>query len=145
MEKFIGAYSPQAYALMRIVVGLLFFCHGLQKVFGLFGGINGAGAAAPLSSLFGVAGLIEIICGLLVIPGFLTGYAAFIASGEMAVAYFIGHFPSGFWPLENKGEEAVLYCFIFLYMATRGSGIWSIDAAALEVSPQSRPAVARSR
>jgi putative oxidoreductase len=109
--------------------GSCFFCHGLQKVFGLFGGVNGAGAAAPLFSLFGVAGIIEVIGGLLVISGFFTGTVAFILSGQMAVAYFIGHFPASIWPLENMGEEAVLYCFMFLYMATQGSGVWSLDAA----------------
>jgi putative oxidoreductase len=129
VEKLLGSYAPQIYAILRIVVGFLFFCHGLQKVFGFFGGVNGAGAAAPLFSLFGVAGMIEIIGGLLVILGLFTGTVAFILSGQMAVAYFIGHFPASIWPLENKGEEAVFYCFIFLYMATQGSGIWSLDGA----------------
>jgi putative oxidoreductase len=128
MEKIIGNFSPYAYALMRIVVGLLFACHGGQKLFGWFGGIDGKGTAALLSSLFGVAGIIEVITGLLVAAGLFAGYAAFIASGEMAFAYFKAHFPAGFWPIENKGEEAVLYCFIFLYVATRGAGIWSVDA-----------------
>ena len=127
MEKLLVNYAPQIYAILRIVFGFLFFCHGLQKVFGLFGGVDGA--AAPLFSLFGVAGMIEIIGGLLVTLGLFTGTVAFILSGQMAVAYFIGHFPAGIWPLENKGEEAVLYCFIFLYMATQGSGIWNLDAA----------------
>ena len=81
-----------------------------------------AGTLAPL-------GRTEIVLGLLITIGLLTSYAAFIASGEMAVAYFIGHFPKSFWPLENAGEPAVLFCFIFLYMATQGSGIWSVDAA----------------
>jgi putative oxidoreductase len=112
---------------MRIVVGLLFFCHGLQKVFGLFGGVRGA--AAPLLSLLGIAGLIELVTGALIAVGFAAGTAAFIASGQMAVAYFAGHFPAGSWPIQNDGELAVLYCFIFLYMATRGSGIWSVDSA----------------
>jgi putative oxidoreductase len=127
MENFLGAYAPQVYALMRIVFGLLFASHGAQKVFGMFGGVNGA--AVPLSSLFGVAGVIELVLGSLITIGLLGGYAAFVASGEMAVAYFIAHFPQGFWPLVNKGEEAILYCFAFLYMATQGSGIWSVDAA----------------
>lgn len=127
MEKLLAGYAPQAYAVMRIVVGLLFFCHGLQKVFGFFGGVNGA--AAPLFSLLGIAGLIELIAGALIAVGFATGTAAFIASGQMAAAYFMGHFPAGFWPIQNDGELAVFYCFVFLYMATRGSGIWSIDAA----------------
>jgi putative oxidoreductase len=127
MEKILAGYAPQAYAVMRIVVGLLFFCHGLQKVFGLFGGINGA--AVPLSSVLGAAGLIELVTGALVAIGFAAGTAAFIASGEMAVAYFGSHLRAGFWPIQNDGELAVLYCFVFLYMATRGSGIWSVDAA----------------
>jgi putative oxidoreductase len=127
VEKILSGYAPQAYAVMRIVVGLLFFCHGLQKVFGLFGGINGA--AAPLLSLLGIAGLIELVTGALIAVGFAAGTAAFIASGQMAVAYFAGHFPAGSWPIQNDGELSVLYCFVFLYMATRGSGISSIDSA----------------
>jgi putative oxidoreductase len=129
MEKFLGSFSPQAYALLRIVAGLLFACHGAQKVFGWFGGIDGKGTAALLSSLAGVAGVIEVIAGLLIAVGLFAGYAAFIASGEMAAAYFMAHFPQGFWPIENKGELAVLKCFLFLYIATRGAGIWSVDAA----------------
>jgi putative oxidoreductase len=127
VEKLLAGYAPQAYAVMRIVIGLLFFCHGLQKVFGLFGGVNGA--AAPLLTLLGIAGLIELIAGALIAVGFAAGTAAFIASGQMAAAYFMGHFPAGFWPIQNDGELALLYCFVFLYMATRGSSIWSIDAA----------------
>jgi putative oxidoreductase len=129
VEKILGNFSPHAYALMRVVVGLLFTCHGAQKVFGWFGGVDGKGTAALLSSLFGVAGAIEVITGLLIVIGFLAGYAAFIASGQMAVAYFMAHFPTSFWPLENKGEPAVLFCFVFLYVATQGAGIWSIDGA----------------
>jgi len=127
MERFLAGYAPQAYALLRIVIGLLFICHGAQKVFGIFGGINGA--AVPLASLLGVAGVLELVLGALVAIGWLAGYAAFLASGEMAAAYFIGHFPHGFWPILNKGEEAVFYCFVFLYMATQGAGIWSVDGA----------------
>lgn len=127
MDKLLAGYSEQAYATMRIVVGLLFFCHGLQKAFGLFGGVNGA--AAPIMSLIGVAGWIEVITGALIAIGFATVKAAFIASGQMAAAYFIGHFPSGFWPILNDGEEAALYCFVFLYMSTHGPGVWSVDGA----------------
>jgi putative oxidoreductase len=125
MEKFLAGYSAQSYALLRMVVGLLFFCHGLQKVFGWFGGVNGA--PAPLLSLFGIAGLIELVTGALITVGFSTVKAAFIACGEMAAAYFIWHFPAGYWPIQNNGEESVFYCFVFLYMATRGAGKWSID------------------
>jgi putative oxidoreductase len=129
VEKFLGGYSDHAYALMRIVVGLLFFCHGGQKVFGWFGGIDGKGGTTTLVSLLGVAGAIELIAGALIAAGLFAGYAAFIASGQMAVAYFTGHFPAGFWPLANQGDRAVFYCFAFLYIATRGAGIWSVDAA----------------
>ena len=125
MEKILARFGPYAYALMRIVAGLLFICHGGQKVFGWFGGMGGQ--PAPLTSMFGIAGVIELILGFLITLGFLTSYAAFIGSGEMAVAYFIGHYPQSFWPLENAGEPAVLFCFIFLYIATQGAGIWSVD------------------
>jgi putative oxidoreductase len=124
MEKTLAPFASYFYALLRIVAGLLFVCHGGQKLFGWFGG-----QPVPLGSLFGLAGIIEIVLGLLITIGLLASYAAFIASGEMAVAYFIGHFPKSFWPLENGGEPAVLFCFIFLYLTTQGSGIWSVDAA----------------
>jgi putative oxidoreductase len=129
VERFLGQYSPYIYAVMRIVVGFLFACHGAQKLFGAFGGVDKRGATAPLLSLFGLAGIIELVGGLLIVVGFMTGYAAFIASGEMAAAYFTAHFPRGVWPIENTGELAVLYCFVFLYIASRGAGAWSIDQA----------------
>ena len=124
MEKSLAQFAPYAFAILRIIAGLLFVAHGGQKTFGWFGG-----QPVPLGSLFGLAGIIEIVLGILVTIGLFTGFVAFIASGEMAVAYFIGHFPKSFWPLENEGELAVLFCFVFLYMATQGSGIWSVDAA----------------
>jgi putative oxidoreductase len=128
MERLLGPYSPYLYAVLRIVVGFLFACHGAQKLLGLFGGLGPAGGTAPLFSLMGLAGLIEFFCGLLIMLGLLTGTVAFIASGQMASAYFMAHHPRGFWPILNEGEPAVLFCFIFLYMASRGSGIWSIDS-----------------
>jgi putative oxidoreductase len=109
---------------MRIVVGLLFALHGAQKLFGVLGGTK-----VPLVSLYGAAGVIEFFGGLLIALGLLGSWAAFVASGEMAAAYFMGHFPKGFWPIQNGGELALLYCFVFLYIATRGSGVWSVDAA----------------
>ena len=124
MERVLGRFSPQLYALMRIIVGLLFACHGAQKLFGLFGGPQ-----MPLASQMGLAGVIELLGGLFVAIGFLTGTAAFIASGEMAAAYFMAHFPRGGVPLQNGGEPAVLYCFVFLYIASRGAGIWGVDRA----------------
>lgn len=111
-----------AYALLRIVAGLLFMFHGLQKIFGMYGG-----TAVPLMSRTGLAGIIELTAGILIMVGLFTSIAAFIASGEMAAAYFIAHAPRAFWPIQNAGELAALYCFTFLYIAARGSGIWSID------------------
>ena len=121
-------YAPQVYAIFRIVFGLLFLMHGLQKLAGLFGGMAGDGAAVPLASLFGVAGVIECVTGTLILLGLFTAPAAFIASGMMAYAYFTMHFPRATWPILNGGEPAVMNCFAFLYMAARGSGIWSVDA-----------------
>jgi putative oxidoreductase len=126
MEKLLGKYSHYLYAIMRIVVGLLFACNGARKLFGAFGGM-GSSEAAPLLSQLWVAGLIEFFAGLLVAVGLLTGYAAFIASGEMAIGYFQGHFPRGFWPILNAGERAVFYSFIFLFIASRGAVVWGID------------------
>ncbi len=119
--RFLERFTEPLYAIFRIVFGMLFFSHGAQKVFGLGG--EKAAATLPL-----VAGWIELITGALIVIGLFAGVAAFIASGEMAVGYFMVHAPNGFWPVMNHGEAAVLYCFAFLYMAARGSGIWSVDA-----------------
>lgn len=128
MERLIGPWTSQLYALLRIVAGLLFACHGAQKLFGVLGGVGGQpGTVVPLFSLMGLAGLIEFVGGLCIAVGLFTSYAAFIASGEMAAAYFRAHAPRGFWPIQNNGELAVLYCFLFLYMAARGAGMWSLD------------------
>lgn len=117
-------FSDELYAILRIVAGLLFIMHGTKKFFGWPGG----GGGVEIASLHGLAGIIEIVAGTMIMIGFLTSLAAFISSGQMAVAYFMSHFPRGFWPLENGGEPAALFAFIFLYMAARGSGIWSVDA-----------------
>jgi putative oxidoreductase len=119
-------YAPQVYALFRIVTGFLFMFHGLQKVLGMFGGMQGA--AAPMMSMPWFAGVIELVGGVLVMVGLATRLMAFICSGEMAFAYFMVHQPRGTWPVQNGGELAVLYCFAFLYIAARGAGIWSLDA-----------------
>jgi putative oxidoreductase len=116
-------FAQPIYAVLRIVTGLLFFCHGGQKAFGLFGGLG-----SPPNGMILAAGWIEVVTGVLVAIGLFTGIAAFIASGEMAVAYFMVHAPNGFVPLQNHGEPAVVYCFLFLYIAAVGSGIWSVDA-----------------
>ena len=128
MERLLGPYSPYLYAVMRIVVGFLFACHGAQKLFGMFGGVGPDDGTVPFFSMMGLAGLIELFGGLFITLGWLTGSVAFIASGEMASAYFMGHYPQGFWPIVNNGELAVLYCFIFLYMASKGAAVWSIDS-----------------
>jgi putative oxidoreductase len=127
MERFLGQYSPYLYAVMRMVVGFLFACHGAQKLFGAFGGMGPSGGRTALFSLLGLAGIIEFFGGLCVMLGWMTGSVAFIASGMMAAAYFMAHHPNSVWPLLNEGEPAVLFCFIFLYMASVGSGVWSID------------------
>ena len=113
-----------AYAAMRIVTGLLFLFHGLQKVLGLYGG-----QVQAVGSLPWVAGVIEVTGGILVMVGLFTALTAFICSGEMAAAYFMAHFPKAFWPIENQGELAALYCFVFLYIASRGGGPLSVDRA----------------
>ena len=115
-------YAPQVYAAFRIVAGFLFLFHGLQKLLGMFGGQVMATGSLPW-----IAGVIELVGGVLVMIGLLTRIAAFICSGEMAAAYFMAHQPKGTWPVENGGELAALYCFAFLYIATRGAGIWSVD------------------
>ena len=122
MERLLGRFAPQLYALMRIVVGLLLACHGAQKLFGLLGGQQ-----MPLVSKFGLAGVIEFFGGLMIALGFLTSPNSFIASGEMAYAYFTMHRPKGNVPIQNGGELAVLYCFVFLYIAARGVGALGID------------------
>ena len=111
--------SRYAYALMRIVVGLAFAQHGAQKLFGYFGGMDGAGATAELASLMGAAGIIELAGGLLVALGLFARLAALICSGQMAAAYFMAHAGRSFWPIENGGELAVVFCFVFLYIASR--------------------------
>jgi|SRR5437588_5032770 len=121
MEKWLGRFSNLFYALLRIAAGALFACHGAQKLFGVLGGQKQEG-------LLQVAGVIEFVGGILIAVGLFAGFAAFIACGEMAVAYFKQHAPGGFWPILNKGELAVLFCFVFLYIASRGSGILSIDS-----------------
>lgn len=117
-------YASQTYALMRIVFALMYLTYGLQKL-GLFGGQ----AVSLISWPFGYAGIIEMICGLLIILGWFTRPAAFIASGEMAVAYFYFHQPMGGLPVQNQGIPAVLFCFAFLYIAARGAVLWGVDVA----------------
>lgn len=119
--------SPQALSLLRIVAALLYWQHGLQKLFNFPPSPRGP-MPFVLDSLLGVAGLIETALGFLLIVGLLTRPAAFIACGEMAVAYFKAHFPRGLYPINNMGEPAILLCFIFLLLVFAGAGPWSVDA-----------------
>lgn len=123
MGRLLEGISNYAYAAMRIVAGAAFAQHGAQKLFGVFGD----DAPVEWLSLMGLAGAIELCGGVLVAAGLLTRYAAFVSSGLMAAAYFMAHARRGFWPIENGGELAMLFCFLFLYIATRGSGPLSLD------------------
>ena len=132
MANFSAAFEKPVYAAVRMVVGFLFACHGAQKLFGVPGG----GGNVPVFGLHGfhhastsviAAGVIEFGAGTLIAIGLLTHFAAFLASGEMAFAYFTVHAHGSFFPIVNKGELAVLYCFVFLYIAVRGVGRWGID------------------
>jgi putative oxidoreductase len=114
-------FAEYAFVLLRVMAGLLFALHGAQKLFGVLGGRQ-----QPLASRMGAAGIIEFFGGLMIAVGIYPTVVAFIASGEMAVAYFTAHLPRGFWPIMNGGELAVLYCFIFLYIACRGAGRFTI-------------------
>ena len=120
--KFLSGLEPVAFAAFRIVVGFLFMCHGAQKLFGAFGG-----HVVYHNPLMLAAGIIEFGGGILVLLGLLTRFAAFIASGEMAVAYFMQHQPRGFLPIQNQGETAVLYCFAFLFIACHGAGKFAAE------------------
>jgi putative oxidoreductase len=122
MDRFLGKYAEQIYAVFRFVVGASFALHGAQKLFGVLGGTR-----MPIVSLMGIAGVIELVTGVLVALGLLAGWAAFIASGHMAVAFFMAHFPKGLLPINNGGELAVLYCFAFLFIAAKGAGVCSLS------------------
>jgi putative oxidoreductase len=125
MKPFMSSFSSQGYALMRIVAGFLFLWHGAQKLFGIPSAMP---AGVPAFIIYG-AGPIELICGILVMIGLFTRQAAFLASGLMAFAYWMAHGTQALLPIQNKGELAALYCFVFLFISTQGGGIWSVDAA----------------
>ena len=120
-----NSWSSRALAALRIVAGLLFLAHGVIKVFGFPAGAEPG--QQELLSLFGIGGVIELITGLLLILGLFTRPAAFIASGQMAVAYWMFHFPSSPYPAANGGDAAILFCFVFLYIFAAGPGAWSLD------------------
>jgi putative oxidoreductase len=119
----LSKYSPQILGIVRIIVGLLFLEHGLMKIVG-FPAPMGHGALPPLIM---AAGIIELVGGALVILGLFSRIAAFVCSGEMAFAYFIAHFPKGMYPAMNGGEDAILFCFLFLYLAAAGPGAFAVN------------------
>lgn len=121
MTRWLSRFSNVAFLLLRVAAGLMFAQHGAQKLFGVLGR-----EAVPLMSIHGLAGVIELVGGLLIALGIFTAWAAFVSSGEMAVAYFWAHAPRGAWPIQNGGELAALYCFVFLYVACRGGGKWRL-------------------
>lgn len=120
---FLSKYSPQIRGVLRIIVGLLFLEHGLMKIVG-FPAPMGTG---PLPPLMMAAGIIELVGGALVVLGLFSRVAAFICSGEMAAAYFMAHFPRGIYPAQNGGDAAILFCFLFLYIAAAGPGAFAIN------------------
>lgn len=124
MNHFMSKFNSPCYAMMRIVAGFLFLWHGSQKLFGFPSGIPGE---APAFIIY-IAGPIELFCGLLIMIGLFTRGSAFLASGLMAAAYWIGHGTTALLPIQNQGELAALYCFVFLFISSQGGGIWSVDA-----------------
>jgi len=122
------SWAPQLLSVLRIVAAFLFIQFGTGKLFALPGPLMPGGGTVPVTSLAGVAGVIEAVGGLLILLGLCTRPVAFVVAGEMAVAYFKAHAPSGFWPVLNGGHPAVLFCFIWLYLSAAGPGPWSIDA-----------------
>ena len=129
MNNLLDRFKPHSLTFLRVLTGFMFLEHGAQKLFGLLGGFGGQeGATAPLLSMMGFAGILEFFGGLAILLGLFTQPVAFILSGEMAVGYFMAHFPKSFWPVVNRGETAVLYCLIFLLLATTGGGSLSLDS-----------------
>ncbi len=120
--SFMKRFDGETYALLRILSGLLFLCHGLQKLFGF----PAAAREAPAFITY-VAGPIELVGGALIAIGLLTRWSAFLCSGLMAAAYWMAHGLKSFWPLVNGGELAIVYCFLFLFIAAHGAGKWSVD------------------
>ena len=124
MKAYLAPWSPQLLSVLRIVTGFLFMAHGTQKWLGFPVPFS---SPISLSSLSGIAGMLELVGGALIMAGLFTRPAAFVLSGLMACAYFIAHAPGGFWPIVNRGELAALYSFVFLYLAAAGGGPWSLD------------------
>jgi putative oxidoreductase len=134
----LDTWSPRVLAVVRIITALLFIEHGLMKLVGFPAAVPGL--PTPLPAILLAAAVIEIVGGALIAVGLFTRVAAFICSGQMAVAYFMFHAPQGLWPAVNQGEPAILFCFVFLYLAFAGAGAWSLDA----YLPSSRQNLARA-
>jgi putative oxidoreductase len=125
LDSFYAAWTPRLLSVLRIVAAFLFIAHGAQKLFGF---LAPTGAAAPPAfSQMWVGGVLEFFGGISLLVGLFTRPVAFILSGMMAVGYFQMHAPAGFWPLQNKGELAVVYCFLFLFLSVAGGGSWRVD------------------
>jgi putative oxidoreductase len=131
-----SAWAPYLLSALRIVAAFLFVQFGTAKLLVWPGPIEPGGGAVPLASLAGVAGLLELVGGALLLVGLYTRPVAFLLSGEMAFAYFIGHAPRGFWPVLNQGHPAILFCFVWLYLSAAGAGPWSLDAARGRAAPR---------
>jgi putative oxidoreductase len=123
------SWAPYLLSVLRIISAFLFVQFGTAKLFAFPGAIMPGGATVPVGSLPGVAGVLETFGGALILLGLFTRPVAFLLSGEMAFAYFLGHASRGFWPVLNQGHPAVLFCFVFLYFSAAGAGPWSLDAA----------------
>lgn len=115
--------APRILGALRILTGIMFACYGAQKLFGVFGGLP---PGVPKAFIWS-AGSIEFVGGILIALGLFTRITAFLCSGQMAIAYFAGHAGNGFWPILNGGEKAILYCWLFLYIAAQGPGAWAVD------------------
>jgi putative oxidoreductase len=122
------SWAPYFLSILRIMAALLFIEPGSAKLFAFPVAVMPGGGTAAIASLAGIAGILEVFGGLCLLLGFFTRPVAFLLSGEMAVAYFIGHAPHGFWPIVNHGELAILFCFLWLFVSAAGPGPWSIDA-----------------
>jgi putative oxidoreductase len=129
IDKFAARYGGYFYFVFRVLVGVMFLQHGAQKLIGFFGGVDGAGGAVQLFSLFGLAGVIEFFGGLFIVLGLFTRVVSLISALEIGVAYFMVHLSQGFFPILNGGELAVLYFASFLVLVAYGVGKWGIDNA----------------
>lgn len=127
LDAFSSTWSPRVLSILRIIIGFLYLCHGMQKLFG-FPLLPGAPVIPyELMTLRGASGILEAFGGTLILLGLFTRPVAFLLSGHMAFAYFIGHAPANVWPILNRGELAIMFCFVFLYLSATGGGPWSLD------------------